>query len=637
MLRRVERHADLILTNPLHGQLHKQPFVSFHVVGIPRRPVDDRSSANRNDRVRILHAPTHPVAKGTEVVRRTIDELRAEGYDFDYEELRNVSNGGLRERLRNCDFVVDQVWSDTPMGGLAADAAQYGKPSVVSGYGWDELERLLPPDTIAPSERCAPDGLKAAIVRLLVDERRRLELGARALAFVTDRWDAAAVARRVLDLLDGPAPEEWVHDPAGLRYVLGWGQPAETSLGLAREVVSRGGREALGLKDKPAMEAALLELAYGSAVPERREVARARGLRSLLGDSAAYGLGLAVLPAALLLATPLVARRLGPAGFGAVDLLTTILMLASVATMLGIDAGLTRSYFDDQPDSDAHRRTAMKTALISVLATSGALALGLSLLAFAATEGLHATPSTMSLATIVAAYALLPVSSALVIARVALRLERRRSLFATIAVVQALLGVTAAVALVALGLGPAGFFAGLGLGAVAALPVFLRTATGKTFLGAAVFDRAALGKLLAYGLPLVPAALASWAMFAVDRTLIASMRGLHEVGYYALASKLAAPLFLLLNAFAAAWIPFILGQPERRRLELRARALTAVIAASGIAFVALLLVAPWLLNLLGGPAFHHSWPRFPASRSGGSRGASPSCSAPSSWSAAERR
>jgi O-antigen/teichoic acid export membrane protein len=95
-------------------------------------------------------------------------------------------------------------------------------------------------------------------------------------------------------------------------------------------------------------------------------------------------------------------------------------------------------------------------------------------------------------------------------------------------------------------------------------------------------------------------------MFAIDRTLLASMRGLFDVGYYALASKLAAPLFLLLNAFAAAWIPFILEQPEHRRLELRARALTAVTAAAGIAFVAILLAAPALLRLVGGRAYHGS-------------------------------
>jgi O-antigen/teichoic acid export membrane protein len=615
MLRRVERHADVILSGPLRGLLHERPFVSFHAVGIPRQRIAPEPRTNGDGRVTVVHAPTHPVAKGTEVIRRAVDELHADGYEFDFEELQGVPNGELRERLRTCDFVVDQVWADTAMGGLPADAALYGKPSVVAGYGWEEVERLLPPDALAPSERCSPDGLKDAIVRLLVDEEHRLELGARARAFVDERWDATAVAQRLLDLLDGPPPEEWVHDPGDLRYVLGWGQPAERSLELVRQVFERAGPDALCLRDKPAAEAALLELAFGertdsdgaaSPVP-----APARGLRSLLADSAAYGLGLTVLPAALLLATPLVARRLGPVGFGAIDLLTTILTLASVATLLGIDAGLTRSYFDHDGHGREERRRTMKTALVSVLASSGAAALALSLIAFACAEALGTTPSSTSLAAIVAAFALLPLTSALAIARVALRLERRRRLFTTIAAVQGLLGVAAAVTFVVLGAGPAGYFAGLALGAVAALLVFLRTPTGGTFLGGAVLDRAELAKMLRYGLPLVPAALASWTMFAVDRTLLASMRGLHEVGYYALASKLAAPLFLLLNAFAAAWIPFILGQADRRRLELRARAMTAVTAATGIGFVALLLAAPWLVHVVGGPAFHRSLDAVP--------------------------
>jgi hypothetical protein len=47
MLRRVERHADVILTNPSHGLLHERAFVSFPTVGIPRvledEPVLERS------------------------------------------------------------------------------------------------------------------------------------------------------------------------------------------------------------------------------------------------------------------------------------------------------------------------------------------------------------------------------------------------------------------------------------------------------------------------------------------------------------------------------------------------------------------------------------------------------------------
>jgi O-antigen/teichoic acid export membrane protein len=126
-----------------------------------------------------------------------------------------------------------------------------------------------------------------------------------------------------------------------------------------------------------------------------------------------------------------------------------------------------------------------------------------------------------------------------------------------------------------------------------------------------MIDRAQLRTMLGYGLPLVPAALATWVTFAVDRTLLASMRGLFDVGYYALASKIAAPLFMALNAFTVAWIPFILNQPAQRQLELRARAMTAVAAAAGIGYVGILLFTPQLIDLLGGPDFERSTKAVP--------------------------
>jgi hypothetical protein len=260
MLRRVERHAHVILTNPSHGLLHERAFVSFPTIGIPRA-VNEEPTSERSGPLRILHAPSHPVAKGTDVIRATLDRLREQGHDFEYDELQGVPNAVVKERLKNCDFVVDQVWGDTPMAGLAADAAMFGRPTIVSGYAWDELRLVLPEEAFAPSELCSPETLEDAIVRLLTDDEHRIALGARARAFVEGRWSATAVAQRLLDLLDGPAPAEWIHEPSELRYVLGWGQPAERSAELVRAVVERGGIAALGLSDKPVAERLVLALA----------------------------------------------------------------------------------------------------------------------------------------------------------------------------------------------------------------------------------------------------------------------------------------------------------------------------------------------------------------------------------------
>lgn len=331
---------------------------------------------------------------------------------------------------------------------------------------------------------------------------------------------------------------------------------------------------------------------------------RPQGLRSVLADSAVYGIGLVALPVALLVATPMLARVLGPDGYGRVEVLTAILSVASVVAILGMDNGVARSYFDYGFDQPEERRIVVRTGFLAVLTMSAVLGLILALIALVLAQLLLSKPSASSVAATLAAFALLPFMNSVIMSREIFRLERSRRKYVTAGLIQALVGVGAAAALVAAGAGPTGYFAGLILGSCVALAFCLRY--GGFFSRDHLIDRRELGTMLRYGAPLVPAALATWVIFALDRAMLASMRGLFDVGYYALASKVAAPLFIGMNAFAVAWIPFILSQPPARQLELRARALTAVAAAAGVGYVLVLLVAPSLVSLLGGPRFAQS-------------------------------
>jgi O-antigen/teichoic acid export membrane protein len=340
----------------------------------------------------------------------------------------------------------------------------------------------------------------------------------------------------------------------------------------------------------------------GSVSGDLRQTA-VRGLRSVLGDSAIYGISVGILPAALVLATPIIARRVGPDGFGAIDLLSAVLTLASAFAILGMDTGLARSYFDYGHEQSSERGRVIRTAFTTVFAVSAIVSLILAIVTLFLAEALHQQPSAVSIGAAIVAFLLLPFSNGVIMAREVFRLERDRRRYVLTTAFQAV-GVGAAVLLIVAGAGPAGYFSGLLLGSLLALAYCLRT---RRFLSRGrMVDRAQLRTMLAYGLPLVPAALATWVTFAVDRALLASMRGLFDVGYYALASKIAAPLFMALNAFTVAWLPFILNQPPQRQLELRARAMTAVAAAAGIGYVGILLFTPQLINLLGGPAFHRS-------------------------------
>ena len=109
--------------------------------------------------------------------------------------------------------------------------------------------------------------------------------------------------------------------------------------------------------------------------------------------------------------------------------------------------------------------------------------------------------------------------------------------------------------------------------------------------------------MIRYGLPIIPGSLAIWAVFAIDRTLIASMRGIAEAGYYGIASRVSAPLVLAVSAFAVAWGPFIIDQTPARRLDVRARALTVVVACAGAGYVALVAFEKQLVELFGGQEF----------------------------------
>jgi O-antigen/teichoic acid export membrane protein len=333
-------------------------------------------------------------------------------------------------------------------------------------------------------------------------------------------------------------------------------------------------------------------------------------MRALLSDSVAYGIGVGMLPVGLLLITPVITRRVGPVGFGTIDLLTTVLTLASVAAVLGMDSGLARSFFDYETHDHEERRIIVRTAFVTVFALSAALAIALAVGSLFFAEVLDTkNPSTATIWAIVMAFALLPFSNAVLMARQVFRLERRRGVYVTVTFLQAVVGVGGAVALILVGAGPAGYFGGLTLGALAALAVCFAT---SSFAGRGEsVARAHLSNMLRYGLPLVPAALATWVTFAIDRTLLAGISGLFAVGYYALASKIAAPLFLALNAFAVAWMPFILAQPAHRQAELRARALTAVSSAVGIGYILVLLLAPQLIHIFGGDDFDRSLEAVP--------------------------
>jgi hypothetical protein len=201
-------------------------------------------------------------AKGTERVREAVEAARARGAAIDYRELSGRPHAEVLDALEWTDFVVDEVHSDTPMAGLATEAAYFGKPSVIGSYAAGaSLE--VPGIKTPPSLYCHPDELDEAIWTLVSDRAARIDLGRRAREFVRGEWAPPAVAARMLRVIASDAPSSWIVRPEQLSYVLGYGISEPVLRARMRRLIAERGEEALGVPAGSPLLPALRSLADG--------------------------------------------------------------------------------------------------------------------------------------------------------------------------------------------------------------------------------------------------------------------------------------------------------------------------------------------------------------------------------------
>lgn len=260
----IESLADVVVSNPLSSQFCTKTSCSFYAIGFPTRPVAEStpSAAGFTGRpIRILHSPSNPVLKGSHRILGTIENLRKRGLAIDYREISGVAHSVVLDSLQWCDLVVDQLYSDTPMAGLVREAASFGKPSVVGGYGWKEFAGAVETSRTPPSFACHPDALEEALFEFLNSPEQWEEVGKRARSFVEENWNPKEVATRMLRLAEEKAPREWFFEPCRIQYHLGCGiVPVQVQM-MVRSLVAFGGEEALCLCHNPALSQKLIQFA----------------------------------------------------------------------------------------------------------------------------------------------------------------------------------------------------------------------------------------------------------------------------------------------------------------------------------------------------------------------------------------
>lgn len=258
-IRMLEKYMMLI-DAPASSHFHSKPYLIFNCIGLPIDETERVHVDKKNDgRIRILHAPSKAKAKGTAIIREILQELKEEGYDFEYIEVTGLPHKVVLEKMAMADIVIDQVYSDTPMAGFATEAAINGVPVVVGGYFADVYKEVLP-QPIAPTVYCNPETLKEKIVFLIENKEERERIGQEEREYVENNCLATIVADKFLKIFDDSYPKEWIMNPADNDYIWGGGISKESVANEITRLIDNYGPDSLCLDRNSTLYIKYLEL-----------------------------------------------------------------------------------------------------------------------------------------------------------------------------------------------------------------------------------------------------------------------------------------------------------------------------------------------------------------------------------------
>ena len=321
-------------------------------------------------------------------------------------------------------------------------------------------------------------------------------------------------------------------------------------------------------------------------------------LKAFFRDSAIYGLARALTGAITLLCVPIYTRALSPSQYGLIDLLASAAAVVHVTVALEIAQGYSR--YANAPDMEDHRASYASTALwFTICAYSAFIAGGLPF-ARALSGFLFET----------SAYAL-EVRVALLVAwatgcfnllQCLLRFQGLAKKFAIVTIVFTVTSVSVSVLLLLVA--HAGVVALLAGQLVATL---LAVGLALAFSRAVVrftFDVSRCRQMLRFSAPLVPSGVGIMLCLYVDRYMVARLLSTTDLGYYAVAARVASVIPVALTGFQFALTPLIFQEHEKPETPRQVAHLFRWFLAMTLPLLMFLGVfAPDIVRLVASPAY----------------------------------
>src|SRR5215470_13239503 len=320
-------------------------------------------------------------------------------------------------------------------------------------------------------------------------------------------------------------------------------------------------------------------------------------MRRLGRHSAVYGVGGLVSRILATLLLPLYTSYLTTKEFGEVELVTSATAVAAIVLQLGISSAFFRFYFDAK--EEASKLTVIRT---SFWFTMGTATLGLLFGVIFAGPIAHLIGLGDAVWLVRAGAVGLWAQTNYQQLTALFRVEERSTAYAIASVANVLITVAGMVLFVAVfHWGAIGLVVGNFVGT---LVVYLALVGYRTEQLGFEFDRSLLRRMQHFGMPLVPSALALWAINFIDREFVSWYKGNAEVGVYSAAVKIASVITFVLIAFRTAWPAFAYSiEDDREAKRTYAYVLTYLLAFASWMALGIGALAPWWTRLLTAPEY----------------------------------
>lgn len=329
-------------------------------------------------------------------------------------------------------------------------------------------------------------------------------------------------------------------------------------------------------------------------------------LKRLGKDSLVYGIGGLVARAIGVILLPIYTRILSPADYGDVEMLTVIGAFFGALLSTGMEAAQSFYFFEQKANGVAAQARVVSAIIqwrmswgLVLVCVATSLAPMLNRFFFASRLDWY--------------YFALIFFAQWVVQLTAqttdvFRLTHRPWSYLSITLTGTLVGASTAILFVAvLRWGVLGFVVGSAVGSSAAVLVGLWKI--REYLTFRTWHRDWWPRLLKFGTPLLPSAVAMYVLNTSDRWFISYFHGPAPLGLFAVGARFAAAITIAVVTFRQAWWPIAMeslhSEDGPQLLRFMAR---AYLGLSAIGIVILTALSPWLVKILTAKPFHGAWP-----------------------------